>query len=239
MKALLNNQFAPITYSWGFLDFPFQQMVEQTISWINSIFSKVGTTPLNTPLEDSLAHLEPLMTPPRNHLLLRTQSSWAAYFNNGINGGDPAGFIGYMSERLHCRGLAVTCIPHVPPADNEGDDTTYDAVRFELYAPTKQEWLNIERSVAVVNDAGEWTFKTTGTPRSFEKLEQYEARAIKDRFTSEMLEEYCAALGIRAFDDDFYGPEGLLIEVTDPLPPAFMPVTLAETRKRLGLKDSK
>jgi hypothetical protein len=128
-----------------------------------------------------------------------------------------------MSEHLKCRGLAVTCIPNT-------------AVRFELYAPEKREWLNLERSIAAVNDYGKWTFKVTGSVQPFEKTERYKAKAVKDRFTPELLEEYCAALEIRLFDEDFYGPPGLLIDICDPLPSSSIPISLAEARKRIGLR---
>lgn len=224
MKTLLDDRFAPITYSWGFLDAPFQRVVDETVSWQKSIFLRVETLALEGSLSGCLVHLEPLITPPRKKLLLRTKSNWVPYFDNGVNGGDPSSFVGYMSERLRCRGLAVTCIPNT-------------AVRFELYSPEKRDWLNLERSIAAVNDYGKWTFRTTGSVQPFEKTEQYKAKAVKDRFTAELSEEYCAALGIRLSDQDFYGPTGLLINICDPLPSSSIPISLAEARKRIGLDN--
>ena len=54
-----------------------------------------------------------------------------AYFDNGINGGDPSSFVGYMAQRLKCPGLAVGC-----RADAESS-----IVRFVLYAPEAREHL--------------------------------------------------------------------------------------------------
>jgi hypothetical protein len=236
MKALLDNRFAPITFAWGFLEIPFAQAVNEAVSWTKSIFTKVDTQHFEKPLADALGSLEPLITPPRKKLLLSTKSNWVAYFDNGIQGGDPSGFVGYLSERLKCRGLAVTCIPDTLTNKDKEKKGAYRAVRFELYAPEKREWLNLERSIAAVNDYGKWTFKTTGSVQPFEKIERYKERAVKDRFTAELLEEYCAALGIRLFDQDFYGPSGTLIEIGDPLPSGLVAISLAEARKRIGLE---
>jgi hypothetical protein len=235
MKTLLENRFAPLTYSLGFLETAFQPLVNETIAWQRSIFSQVEVRPIDASLSEALALLEPLITPPRKFLLLSTKSNWVASFDNGINGGDPSSFVGYMSERLKCRGLAVTCIPPRPD-DDARDDAGSSAVCLVLYAPEAREWLNIERSISTENDYGEWTFKATGSVQPFEKTERYQAREVKDRFTADMLEEYCAALGIRLFDQDSYGPKGVLVTIGDPLPPEFVPIPLAEARRRLGLR---
>ncbi|WP_205649263.1 hypothetical protein, partial [Schaalia canis] len=41
----------------------------------------------------------------------------------------------------------------------------------------------------------------------FEDRGAYESRRVVDRFTPAMLVEYCAALGLRPFDEDFYADE--------------------------------
>jgi hypothetical protein len=69
-----------------------------------------------------------------------------------------------------------------------------------------------------MND-GYWTFDTAGQQQPFERPERYAERRIRDRITPDMLRSYLAALGIRAFDEDFYMPDGeaLLIEKDIPL----------------------
>jgi hypothetical protein len=236
MKALLDNRLAPLTHSWGFLEVPFQRAVDKAAQWTKSTFSQVEVVNFELSLVDALCSLAPLITPPRKKLLLSTKSNWVAYFDNGVNGGDPSSFVGYLSEHLECRGLAVTCIPH--SVSTQDDKGSYGAVIFELYAPEKREWLNVERSITLMNDKGEWTFETNGSVQPFEKTERYNAGNVQDRFTPELLEEYCSALGIRLFDEDFYGPSGVLLKVLDPLPPDFVPVSLAEAREKIGLSKS-
>jgi hypothetical protein len=74
-----------------------------------------------------------------------------------------------------------------------------------MFAPHQTTWLNQERAVVAMNDGGSWLFSTDGTPQPFEEPESYKARRIADRFTDDMLERYCKALGIRLFDESFYG----------------------------------
>jgi hypothetical protein len=58
----------------------------------------------------------------------------------------------------------------------------------------------------MTNDISGWQFRATGNPQPFEKSDRYLAEKKAERFTSEMLDEYCHALGIDLFDESFYGP---------------------------------
>src|SRR5262249_42389236 len=67
------------------------------------------------------------------------------------------------------------------------------------------------RAIDAAHDGGGWVFETSGDIQPYEKPEMYVARRVRDRFTPDLLEEYCRALGIRLFDEHFYGPKGILI----------------------------
>ena len=103
--------------------------------------------------------------------------------------------------------------------------------------PGRRDTLNIERSVAVINDTRGWEFKTTGTLQDFEQAERYAAKRIADRFTPEMLDAYCRALGIDLFEEDFYGGAGLITRSSPWFLPKLPTVTLAQARAQLGLRD--
>jgi hypothetical protein len=236
MKALLNNSLAPLTFSFGFLELPFQTVVDAYIWWQKELNSSIAITPIELPLEQALLKMEPLITPPTKELLMSTQSAWTAYFDNGINGGDPFTPIGYLSQRLHCRGLAVACVPQTLTGEGKGKRGTYGAVQFQLFAPEPREFLNVERSIVAMNDGGKWIFRMMGSVQPFEKIENYKARRIRDRFTDELLEEYCQALGVRLFDAEFYGLNGLLIEIVDFASKKHTEFTLADARRRLGIE---
>lgn len=238
MKALLDNKFAPITFSLGFLELPFHTVVDEFIGWKKELDISFIITPIEFPLEEALLKLDPLITPHTKQLLMSTQSAWTAYFDNGINGGDPSPPIGYLSGRLHCRGLAISCVPQTLVSEDKDERGTYGAVQFELFAPEPREWLNCERSIVAMNDGGKWIFATRGNVQPFERIERYKARRIRDRFTDDLLEEYCQALGIRLFDSEFYDPAGVLIEENlghrkkEP-----RVLTLTEARWRIGLES--
>jgi hypothetical protein len=85
-----------------------------------------------------------------------------------------------------------------------------------------------------VYDANRWVFEAWGEVQPFEMAEQYKAHRIVDRFTPEMLVQYCLALGIQLLDPDFYGPGGVLFEVTRRLPPTEPSMSLAEARAKIG-----
>jgi hypothetical protein len=81
-----------------------------------------------------------------------------------------------------------------------------------MFGPKGPPWFNVIREMSAINDEGRWEWTITGDVQPFEEVSRYEARRVKDRLTPEMLDRYCAALGIRAFDGSFYGNEGYLVE---------------------------
>jgi hypothetical protein len=105
-----------------------------------------------------------------------------------------------------------------------------------VYAPHQTHWLNCLRVVSASNDGGPWVFQQSGEPFPFEKLERYQARKVRDRFTFDMLKEYLQHLGLSPFDEHFYLPEGSsawLVEKTGSLVRARKEYTLAQAREDL------
>jgi hypothetical protein len=226
MKSLLNNAFAPITFSWGFLQAPLETVKDAMIQWHSSLGRKETCTPINDALPKALLNLDPLSMPPHKELLFSTQSTWTAYSNNSILGTDTAG-IGYLAQRIKCWGVSVDCAPNT--------SKSYGAVGFTLFAPEKREWLNEERSILAMNDGGRWTFFTRGEALPFEQTECYEKKKIADRFTFEMLEEYCKHYEIDVFNSEFYGSQGYLIIDRSSYTKKIRRLSLNEARRKLGL----
>jgi hypothetical protein len=151
-----------------------------------------------------LRRLEPLTrVGGERELFLSTRSSWTAYFQNGTVLRERVSPVMLLCRWLKCRGLVVTSIPET--AYSEG------GIQFQLlrYHPTRE--IEFQRTVYAVNESGTWRFGLKGEPQPFEEPEQYKRRRIIDRFTCDMLERYCAAVGVRLFDPEFYGPDGYLI----------------------------
>jgi hypothetical protein len=84
----------------------------------------------------------------------------------------------------------------------------------QTLADHRTEFLNLKRCVDVGCYEDGWEFTAKGPVLPFEHTERYRARRIRDRFTPEMLQSYCRALGIDVFNADFYGPEFVLFEPT-------------------------
>jgi len=115
-----------------------------------------------------------------------------------------------LSERLGCQGLVVTCQPHLPARDRMG------AVMFTLEDPSVDGSVGPRRSIAAIYDGDRWRFDTDGEPLPFEERVRYAARRLRDRFTSDMLERYCRALGVDAFNGRFYRGPAVLVSHTPP-----------------------
>jgi hypothetical protein len=237
MKYLLDNKLAPLTFGWGFLEAPPEAVLNAYVSWQKRILQSVKAAPLDLPLADALRKLEPLDTGSQRVLFLSTRSQWTACFDNGVKGGNPATFVGELAERIKCRGIVCGSVPNTLTKRDMQKAGTWGAVKFTLFAPEPREFLNIERSVSVINDVRGWTFNSAGTVQPFEQVERYAARKIADRFTPLMLEEYCRAFGIDLFNADFYGGQGFITHSAPWFLSRLPSVTLTEARKQLGLTD--
>ncbi len=93
MKCLLDNEYAPTTFSWGFIDATFETTVRTFLPWTDSIFKHYGkeyeTVPCSGRLGYLLESLFPVVSPRTRQMLMETTSQWTAYFDNSAHGGDP------------------------------------------------------------------------------------------------------------------------------------------------------
>ena len=237
MKYLLDNKLAPLTFSWGFLEAPVEAVNNSYLSWQKKILHSVKVEAINLSLADALRGLEPLDTGSQRVLFLSTKGNWTACFDNGAKGGNASTFVGELAERLKCRGVTCGAVPNTLTKSDRGKLGTWGAVKFTLFAPEPRQRLNIDRSVSVINDVRGWKFDTLGTVQPFEQVDRYAAKRIAERFTPEMLEEYCRALGIELFDENFYGGPGVLTYSYPWFLPRLPTFSLIDARKQLGLID--
>jgi hypothetical protein len=235
MKHLLENTLAPLTFAWGFLEAPVDAVMKAYVRWQRTILHSVKVQTIDMPLADALRQLEPLDMGSQRVLFLSTKGRWTACFDNGARGGNPSTFVGVLSERLKVRGVACSCIPNTLTRRDAGTRGTWGAVTFTLFAPERREFLNVERSVSVANDAGGWRFHSRGQVQAFEQVDRYAASRIADRFSADMLQDYGRALGIDLFDEGFYGGAGAVTHARPWLLPKPATMSLAEARRQLGL----
>src|SRR5262245_8124401 len=151
-RYLLDNRLAPLTFEWGFLEAPLDAVSAAYRRWHRKILNRIKITPLDLPLADALRQLEPLDRGAERVLFLSTRSGWTACFDNGVRGGNPTTFVGELAEQMKCRGVAVGCIPNTLTRADAAKPGTWGAVKFTLFAPEKRDFLNIERSVSIIND---------------------------------------------------------------------------------------
>lgn len=237
-KALLDHKFAPTTFHVGFVECPFDEFAQTFTRWRKEIDEKCGTrtetSRSNASLSDALLKLEPLTTPLDRYLLIETRSVWTAVFSNGLRVNDVFSPVSYVPTLLGCRGLEVTSIPDRSDRSAKDGLQIYGAVVFGLYGPEKTDWLNRIRRVAVTNDVTGWEFSADGKIQPYESADNYRKRNAVDRFTVEMLESYCAALGIELFEASFYGGQCLLSHAQTTSPPGPM-MSISEARSHLYL----
>jgi hypothetical protein len=234
---LLDDRWAPVTSVMGFLEADAQTAARAFAAWQGGLFATDGITvevrTVTGSLEQVLASLLPLTDSERQrHLFIPTQSPWTAYLDNSHRGTDAASAMSYMAETLGCRGLRVVAVPHT----YRKGQGRYGAVMLDVYGPHRTTGLNYVRALGASNDGGSWVFDQFGEPFPFEKVERYQARRVRDRFTFDMLQEYLGHLGLSPFEERFYLPEGTpawLVEKTGPLVRARKEYTLAQAREDL------
>lgn len=201
MKVLADGCFAPITYSWGFLDASLADVSDTLIKWRLSLKRKVKVQFANGDLPNALTLLDPLETPWTKELLICTESPWTAYFNNQNIGGDPFPPVSYLSQLLGCRGLIVQTFP-------DGSSGFY------LTGSEQTDFLNVKRCVLALNDgSSRWKFSERGASLPFEDTARYTCKNIRERLDDEMLERYFAVFGIRLFDTEFYSGDHTLFSM--------------------------
>jgi hypothetical protein len=236
MKLLLDDRWAPITKEMGFLETETEHAARALTAWRAGLQASRGIAvearPVSGHLEQALSALLPITSPEtRRELFIPTRSPWTAYVENGWGGTDAGSVMRYMARTLGCRSMRVVAVPHTLRKDKG----RYGAVMLEVYGPHQTAFLNYVRALGASNDGGRWVFDQSGEPFPFEKVEQYQARRVRDRFTFDMLKEYLHHLGLSPFEEDFYLPQGApawLVERTGTFVPTQMEYTLAQAREQ-------
>ena len=240
VRPLLNNDFAPVTFRFGFVETSFSLLCDAFQEWSRTIDAKYPNlrtefTPLTAPLTKALLSLEPLTNPSDGYLLVETNSSWTAVFANGLRVNDVASATGYLPTVLNCRGVEVGYAPDFSKSKRKDLIRKWGSTLFALYGPTNTDRLNRIRHVHVCNDVDGWAFDEGGEVQPFEEPEAYKKCRTRDRFTFEMLERYCKALGIELNQDDFYGPRRCAVRTTGQKHRGDLAMSIADARAHLDL----
>jgi hypothetical protein len=234
VRTLLDERFAPITSSIGFLKMPIGDATDALERWRTRLYGDIAISRPTDGFPEALRCLEPLTGGVRpRELLVRCGDDWTAYFDCGLRGTDAVSAVGHLTSEHHCWGLAIDVVPHTVglPGVRHG---RMGAVQFELFGPHRTDFLNYVRTVSVAYDGG-WRFHTHGQVQPFEEVGTYRARRVRDRFTSEMLERYCRAVGVDVFNAAAYGPDATLFESPEPVPQDGYVMTLEQVQEWLEI----
>jgi hypothetical protein len=234
--TLLSDRLAPVTSSIGFLRLPLDEATQALAEWRRHLHGKVGVTQLSADLPELVTALEPLTggVRPRELLVATAEAAWTAYFDCGVQGGDPSSVVGHLTRTVRCHGVVVCSVPHTLGTSLETPGR-YGAVQLELYGPLMTDFLNYVRTISLLHDGSRWRFDANGTVQDFEQTDSYRARRVRDRFTSEMLASYSAALGLRPFAADFYPGPAVVVESPVSPPDEGKVLSLAEAQRWLGI----
>lgn len=237
--VLIAKEFAPVTYRFGFIEAPFLSVCEAWGNWSRSLDAKFALSTefrmIRAPLSTALHALEPLTTPLNRYLIVETGSQWTAVFANGLRGNDVTSPVSYLPRVLNCRGLEVGAAPDRSKSKRKDLIRLWGHVLFDMYGPEQTDWLNRIRAVQVWNDVGGWNFSQSGAVQQFEEPDAYKKRKIQDRFTVEMLERYCRALGIELNQERFYRPTSCAVNTTGQKFRGEVSMSIAEANAHLNL----
>ncbi|HEY4269269.1 MAG TPA: hypothetical protein VGM94_13870 [Galbitalea sp.] len=210
MKTFMDEFYAPITSRIGFLELPFDECLARLREWNESLYTWVKVRRPKTTFPEALNDLQPLVYGSRPRELLVAAGRWTACFDSRAMGTDPESFVGHLSKEALCQGLIVAS--SAPSPKEPGVRRRNGLVGFTLFGPLETDWMNEVRTVSVADNDKKASFFASGTEQWFEDPDAYLSRRVRDRFTPELLERYCRALGIDVFNPDFYGPECALVE---------------------------
>jgi hypothetical protein len=197
-EVLLDDACAPLTSVIGFLRTPTDDVALALRRWREQLHGAADVTEIDGPLRDQLGHLAPLVI--TSELVIGTQGVWTAVFDNTFTGGGLVPTISRLAQELGTSGVVVVSIP----GDRRPHRKRWAARPLEIYGPERTEFLNNVRTLSLVEGGGRRRFDANGTVQPFEDVEQYTQRRTTERFTDRMLVYYCAALGLRPFDEEFY-----------------------------------
>jgi hypothetical protein len=230
--TLLDDKYAPVTAQIGFLRVPLDEASKAFTVWRAEIHGTAKVTPLSGGLVENVLHLEPLTAAvrPRELLIATGNPEWTAVLDCGTRGDDQIPPVGYLSRALKCQGFVVCSVPFSGPDSR----SPYGGIQFSMFGPLRTHFLNYVRTTSLVQDGSRLRFDATGTEQIFEETAAYSPRRVTDRFTLPMLARYCAALGLRPFEEDFYPGPSVLV-ASPQSAPAARALSLAETPKWLHI----
>lgn len=218
------SRFHPINDCVIFVNHKACSLADYILARERSIFEKFGievnlTRPVSNGYE-TLGCLLPLTSHQiRRTLVVPTSGRWTAVFNNSINGTDPSAAPA-LSLNLKTQCLVVARVPEVISSiDSSVKHPHGGTCHFEIYDYNSKNFNNCARYIHATNEDGRWTFEQGGISFSFEKIEKYQSKKVRDRLNSEIVVDYLERFQIDVDNECFYDwKNSILIEKHGPSP---------------------
>lgn len=210
MKWLLDNKYYPIVNEFGFSHCTYDEAYAEWETVIqlwradnnnNKLKVENSTIQVSGSLKEILdtylcyhdKHYNPGIADVT--LILESKSNWVLGFVPRI-------------EMVSFKHEFNTFIGREAPGD-------HGLTRFIYRSQATRSGKQVERWVQVGHGENglEWdcTPDDESPPLPFEEIEAYKNKKLKDRLTPEMLQRYANALGIRPYDEDFYGNRAFIV----------------------------
>lgn len=175
--------------------------LDELVQWLREGLD--GGWSVRRPAWSSLAHAVADLAP--GGVLTRYAATrigdWTMLLSNGPTGTDVGVLPSYAARELGCRAIRALRVD---------DDAIHPARVLEVYGPTGEPPLALERSVVAAADGGRWVFETFGRPFEFEDQRAYRKTVKSARFTGDMLAVYLQALQVPIDAEPDWGDARLL-----------------------------
>lgn len=223
--ALLDGRWQPMTGRLAFFEAPPEQCVQAWLSVRGAYLERTtgcrpAVTEVRGDVEELLSQLLPLVTiSARRSMFVPIAGDGpyrcclftdAAYAHN-----DSAR--GWLQQS----GIGSAEIISTAGDPRDPDEPEFHARMLRILKAASSDVTEDQlfRTVGIrMTGVRRWAFDDVGQPLPFEDVARYRRRRTVDRFSAETLVEYCAALALRPFDEDFYATDrrALVVEPTNP-----------------------
>lgn len=178
------GQYWPVTQDFGLIQAPLEVVRPAFLRFWAQTGQPLTGRDVTGGLGAALDALTPLNRGLTRKLWIAGPNGWTAFFQNGVEGSEPAAVLRPLARSLGVRAMRLCRRP--------GGQGARAATRLEVYAPQTLggDAQGIRRIIAAEEDAaGTWQFANSGAQFRFEDetTGHFKARAIRDRFTPEML----------------------------------------------------
>ncbi|MFK0009705.1 hypothetical protein ACIQTZ_21895 [Paenarthrobacter sp. NPDC090520] len=207
-QLLLGNRWAPITNTLSFINAPLEEAAQVWFDCYASSYAdntNLRKTELSGSLVELFSKLLPLAAGGETMFLETVDPNWTlAVNNNAYTGPDLSSMLKLeYAEKRGVRSVIVIETPHTLDRKNYPEERgRYGSRRFLLLGPGDAV------TGVYLDNEGKWSFARGGTVLDFEDIDAYTSTLTTDRFTHDMLVDYCRHLGLDPFSEEFYVPNG-------------------------------